>query len=52
MVSVLKESSDSSPTLALSRDGVIYISDDAASDIDDAFYKAFNKSLPLIQAIV
>ncbi len=51
MISVSKESLNSPLRLALSRDDVIYISNDIALDINDTSHKAFNKSLPSIQAI-
>ncbi|TQV90287.1 hypothetical protein IF1G_11046 [Cordyceps javanica] len=52
MIGVSKESPDSSPRLASSRDDIIYISDEAVSDIDDASHEPFDESLPSIQAIV
>ncbi|OAA70205.1 peptidase u61 ld-carboxypeptidase a [Akanthomyces lecanii RCEF 1005] len=48
----VEESPDSSPRLASSRDDIIYISDDATSDINDVSHEPFDESLPSIQAIV
>ncbi|OAA39334.1 myb family transcription factor [Beauveria brongniartii RCEF 3172] len=52
MIVVPKGSPDSSPRLASSRDDAIYISDDAASDINDASHELFDETMPPIQAIV
>ncbi|TQW01604.1 hypothetical protein IF2G_10868 [Cordyceps javanica] len=52
MIGVSKGSPDASPRLASSRDDVVYISDDAASDANDMSHERFDESLPSIQAIV
>ncbi|KAJ3499716.1 hypothetical protein NLG97_g121 [Lecanicillium saksenae] len=52
MIGMLQESPDSLPRLTFSRDDVIYISDDAASDINGASYEPFDETLPPIQAIM
>ncbi|KAM3551385.1 hypothetical protein ARSEF4850_007900 [Beauveria asiatica] len=52
MIAVPKGSPDSSPRLVSSRDDAIYISDDAASDINDASHELFDETMPPIQAIV
>ncbi|XWW94495.1 hypothetical protein V2A60_002438 [Cordyceps javanica] len=52
MIGVSKGSPDASPRLASSRDDVVYISDDAASDANDTSHERFDESLPSIQAIV
>ncbi|OAA33888.1 myb family transcription factor [Beauveria brongniartii RCEF 3172] len=52
MIVVPRGSPHSSPRLASSRDDAIYISDDAASDINDASHELFDETMPPIQAIV
>lgn len=52
ILGVPKESLASSPRLASSRDDFIYISDDAASDMDDASHEPFDETLLSVQAIV
>lgn len=47
-----KESPDSSTRLMSSSDDVIYISDDAVSDVNGASYEPFDETLPPIQAIM
>ncbi|EJP62040.1 uncharacterized protein BBA_08964 [Beauveria bassiana ARSEF 2860] len=52
MIVVPKGSPHSSPRLASSRDDAIYISEDAASDINDASHELFDETMPPIRAIV
>lgn len=52
MIDLPKRSPYLSPRPASGRDDVIYISDDAASDINDASHEPFGETLPSIQAIM
>lgn len=48
MIGMPKESPDSLLRPTSSRDDIIYISNDVASDINGASYKPFDETLPLI----